>query len=183
MKLNKDQKQKIVLGAMLLLGGVYAFFEFLLGPLYTARANATKSAATLEPKLKAARGQIAKTKELENKLPEAKKFTSQVVSLIPEGSPIAWFPPKIGDYFKKQGIEKFSVRSNSDVIEKEIPGFRKMNWGVELPRVDFVPFALAVAEMENEEPLSEIQAIDIEVDRDEVQLQRANLTIVNLARQ
>lgn len=183
MKLNKEQKQKIVLGVMMLVGGVYAFFEFLLGPLYKSRDLAAKNGAALNPKIVSARGQIAKTKELENKLPAAKKFTAQVITLIPDGSPVAWFPPKVGEYFKRHGIEKFSVRNNSETAEKDIPGFRKLSWGMEIPRADFVPFAKAVAEMENEEPLFEIQAIDIEVDRDEVQMQRVNLGIVNLVSQ
>jgi hypothetical protein len=100
--------------------------------------------------------------------------------MIPEGSPLAWFPPRVADYFKKQGIDKVGARPNSDAVDKELTTYRKLNWGVEIPRCDFMPFGAAVADLENGEPLLEIQALEIEVSRDEVGVQRANLTVNNL---
>lgn len=44
-------------------------------------------------------------------------------------------------------------------------------------------FAAAIAELENEEMLLEIQSLDIEAGRDEAQMQRANLVLSNLVRQ
>lgn len=183
MKLTKDQTQKIALGAMLLVGVVYGFIAFLIGPVSDAHAAADRDSAALDPKIAAAKGQIAKAESLRAKMPDAQKLLVQVGNMIPEGSPVAWFPPRITDYFKHQGIDKVSARPNTEVAEKELPGFKRLNWGVEIPRVEFAAFAKAVAEMENGEPLLEIQAIDIEGSRDEVIAQRANLTINNLVHQ
>jgi hypothetical protein len=183
MKLTKDQTQKIFLGAMLLVGVVYGFITFLIGPTQTDRDANLKKAAALDPKIAAAKSQINKVKELQAKLPEAEKFAAQVKGMIPEGSPVAWFPPKLGDYFKRQGVDKVAARSNSDAIEKDLPGFRRMNWGVEVPRVEFAQLATAIAELENGEPLLEIEELFIEVNRDEVHLQHANFTINNLVSQ
>ena len=33
MKLTKDQTQKIALGALMMIGVVYSYFDFLLGPI------------------------------------------------------------------------------------------------------------------------------------------------------
>lgn len=182
MKLSKDQKQKIALGAMLLVFVIYASIEFLIGPAQTEREQALKNAEAMEPKIKAAKVQIMKTKELENKLPDTEKLANQVKSMIPEGSAVAWFPPRVAEYFKRQGVDKLTARPNSEVAEKDLPEFQRMNWGLEIPRAEFVPLGKAIAELENGEPLMEIQGIDIEVNRDDVQVQRVNITINNLVR-
>ncbi len=33
MKLNKDQTQKLALGLLIMIGVIYSYFDFLLGPL------------------------------------------------------------------------------------------------------------------------------------------------------
>lgn len=183
MKLTKEQTQKVVLGAMLMIISVYGFYEFLIGPAINSQEMAKKNMETLEPKIALEKAQINKTKNLEAKLPEARVVMAQVGAMIPEGAPMAWFPPRVSDYFKKQGIDKVTARSNTEIIEKEMPGYKRLNWGVEIPKVDFAAFARGVAEMENGEPLLEIQGLDIEVSRDDVSVQRANLNINNLVRQ
>ena len=72
---------------------------------------------------------------------------------------------------------------NNDSLDKDYVGYRRVNWGIDLPRVDFLPFAGAIAALENEEPLLEIQSLEIEAGRDEVQMQRATLVLNNLVRQ
>jgi hypothetical protein len=183
MKLTKDQTQKIFLGAMLLIGVIYGFITFLINPVQFESALNKQKMEALEPKILAAKAQIAKTKALEAKLPEAAKLTNQVNAMIPEGSPVAWFPPRISEYFKRQGVEKATARQNGPHVEKELPGYQRLNWGVDLPRVEFGQLAAAMAEMENGEPLLEIQSLDIESNRDEVQVQRANLIVNTLVRQ
>lgn len=180
MKLNKDQKQKLALGGIFIVGVIYAYFEFLLGPLQTAKANAESTALTLDPKIAAAKAQLAKVAELKTKQPEAKKFMLQIKSMIPEGSPIAWFPPRLVEFFKKHGVERATARMNSETLEKDLTGFRRLNWGVESPRVDFVTYAAAVSALENEEPLIEIQSFEVEAGREDVGLQRAALILNNL---
>jgi hypothetical protein len=72
---------------------------------------------------------------------------------------------------------------NGEVADKELPGFRKLVWGVDLPKVDFVPFAEALAALENEEPLFEIGSLQIDASREEVGMQHALITLNNLVKQ
>lgn len=183
MKLTKDQTQKIALGALMMIGVVYSYFDFLLGPIKGGRAVANTNMDNLEPQIAAASGQIAKSKTIETQSPEAMRIVKQVEMMIPEGSPVAWFPPKLGDFFKKHGIDKVTARVNNESLDKDYAGYRRVNWGVELPRVDFISFAAAIADLENEEPLLEIQSLEIEAGRDEAQMQRAALVLNNLVRQ
>jgi uncharacterized membrane-anchored protein len=182
MKLTKDQIQKIVLGAMMFCGVIYAYFEFLLGPQSAGREKALKDAAALEPQISAARAQIAKTKAVEEKGPESQKLLDQVKSMIPDGSPIAWLPTKIADLFKREGIEKANARMLNEVSEKELTGFSKISWAVEVPRGGFLTFAAALSALENEEPLMEVQSFDIEATREDILNQRISFNLLNLVR-
>ena len=183
MKLTKDQKQKLVLGAMLVVGVIYAYFEFLLGPLQRGREAALKNSAALDPKIAEAKSQIAKTDALRVRESDSKRLQAQVNAMIPEGSPIAWFPPRITEFYKKHAIDRVTARMNSEAAEKDLPGFRRLHWGLEAPRVEFIPFAAAVSDMENQNPLIEVQTFEIEAGREDVGVQRAALTMNILTRQ
>jgi hypothetical protein len=107
----------------------------------------------------------------------------QVNAMIPPGSPVAWFPTRMADFFKRQGIDKATTRLNSETADKRFPGYRKLTWGIDLPKVEFVQFASAIAALENEEPLIEITNMQIDAGREDVETQHALITVNNLVRQ
>ncbi len=183
MKLNKDQIQKIGLGAMMLVGVVYTYNEFLLAPLQKEQAVATASLAALDPQVIAAKKQIAKTKALEANEPATNLLIKQVGDMIPEGSPVAWFPPRLADFFKRNGIEKVAAKMNNESTEKDFPGFRRINWSLDVPSAEFVKFIAALSGLENEEPLFEVQAVEVETSRDATQFQHMTVNINSLSRQ
>jgi hypothetical protein len=183
MKLGKEEIQKIILGALLFMGVVYSYFNLLLGPLGKSQEAVAKSIEALGPEIAAAKAQIKKTRDMEKMAPAASTTMKQVAAMIPEGSPVAWFPPRIGDLFKKQGLDKSSTRLSTESIDKDLPGFRKLSWAVELPKAGFVPFATAVAALENEEPLLEINSMIIDTSREDVEMQHALLTVSNIVKQ
>jgi hypothetical protein len=183
MKLNKDEIQKLGLGVLLLIGVLYSYFDLLLGPLSKRQAATRQSIVALGPAITDARAQIEKTRQLEANAPAVMLTVRQVDAMIPEGSPVAWFPTRMTEFFKKQGIDKALTRMNAELPDKELQGFRKLVWGVDLPKVEFVPFAQAVAALENEEPLLEITAVQIDASREDVEAQHALLTVSNLVKQ
>lgn len=180
MKLGKEEIQKIVLGVLMLFGVLYSYFALLLGPLVKRQETTRQSIAALGPEIANAKAQIEKTRKLEQTEAEVTLAARQVEAMIPEGSPVAWFPTRMAEFFKKQGLEKTSTRMNGEMPDKELPGFRKLGWGVDLPKVEFVTFAKAIATLENEEPLLEIGSVQIDASRDDVETQRALLTVNNL---
>lgn len=182
MKLGKDEIQKIVLGALLLIGLVYSYFDMLLFPLKKRQEANEKSAAALVPEIKNAQTQIKRTRELETTAPAQTLVVEQVNAMIPEGSPVAWFPTKVADFFKKQGIEKVSTRLNSETPEKDLVGFRRIAWSIDLPKVDFAGFGAALSTLENEEPLIEIISLQIDASRDDVETQHALITVNNIVK-
>lgn len=183
MKLAKEEIQKLVLGGLLCLGVVYSYFDMLLFPLKKKQRATEKSSTALGPEIQNAQAQIKKTADLERTLGESTIVLRQVDEMIPEGSPVAWFPKKVGDFFKQQGIEKATTKLNSEIPEKELAGFRRMAWGIDLPKVGYNQFGGAIAMLENEEPLLEIRSLQIDASRDDAETQRSTLTVHNLVKQ
>lgn len=183
MKLGKEELQKTVLGSLICFAVVYSYFNLLLGPLSKRQDALQKSVTALGPEISTAKAQIKKTRELEGSAPGKMATTRQVVAMIPEGSPVAWFPPRVGDFFKKQGLDKATTKLSSEVTDKEMVGFRRMAWAIDLPKVGFVAFATAIAALENEEPLVEINNLQIDTTREDVEMQHALLTVSNIVKQ
>ncbi len=183
MKLGKEEIQKLVLGVLLFFGLIYSYFDLLLGPLSKHQDAVHLSIVALGPEIAADKAQIDRTKQMEINSKVTQMTTRQVNAMIPEGSPVAWFPTHMADFFKKQGIDKALTRMNGELPDKELPGYRKLVWGVDLPRVEFVPFAEAVSILENEEPLFEIAALQIDASREDVEAQHALITINNIVKQ
>jgi hypothetical protein len=182
MKLTKEQIKKLSIGAVGFCAIVYGFFTFLLGPVTEERTTVQNETSALEPKIKAANAQLAKTKALEAKGPQSDALLEAVNAMIPVGSPIAWVPTKVADLLKREGIDKVSTRMANEVTEKELTGFGKVSWAVEIPGADFMAFATALAKLENEEPLFEVVGFEIEAGREDVQKQRSTLTLHNIVR-
>ena len=183
MKLGKEEIQKLILAGLMVFGVIYSYFNLLLGPLSKQHELLGKSIAALGPEIAAAKAQVARTAEIENTAPATMATTRQVTAMIPEGSPVAWFPPRVGDFFKKHGLDKTSTRLNNEFAEKEMTGFRRMSWSIDLPKVGFVPFAAALASLENEEPLLEINSLQLDASRDDVEMQHALITVSNYVKQ
>lgn len=177
MKLGKDEIQKIALSAMLLIGLLYCYFALLLGPLATNQAKAKREIAAMEPQIAEAKTQLNKTAQIERQAPESRALLASLKGRFPEGAPVAWFPPRMADFFKRQGIERSQTRFNAESAEKDLPGFRRLTWSVELPRVEFVSLGVALAALENEEPLLQVTSVDVEASKDEPQYQHATLSM------
>ena len=182
MKLGKEEIQKIVLGGIMLVGLVYVYFSMLLGPLTQRQASVRKNIADLDPQIAAAHSQVKRTAAIQEAAPKATETLAQVSAMIPDGSPVAWFPTRLGDFFKKQGVDKTATRLSTEFADKNLPGYRCITWSVDLPRVDFIPFAAALAQLENEEPLVEIATMQIDTTRENADSQHILMTVNNLVK-
>ena len=183
MKLDKEEIQKLVLGLLMLLGVIYSYFDMLLFPLQKKQATLRKNIAALKPELQKAQAQIKRTEDLKKQAPEQTAVIASINATIPEGSPVAWFPPRMSELFKGQSIDKVTTKYNTEVVDKEVIGYRRLSWGLDLPKVDFLPFGAAVCALENSEPLLEIASLQIDANRDEIQSLRVAMTAQNLVKQ
>lgn len=181
-KLGKEEIQKIVLGILLGVGVVFGYFEWLLNPLKARHDFTLKNVAALEPEIAKAKAQVARDDEVRRQGPLAQATLAQIDGMIPEGAPVAWFPPRIADFFKNHGIDKVTTRKNGEAIHPTLPGYQRISWGVDLPKVECLSFASAIADLENTEPLLTVESINIESLREEPDSQHVTLTLVNIVK-
>jgi len=181
MKLDSEQIKKIFAALLVLAFILYAYFAFLLGPLQKSQQDATAGIASLEPQIADAKKQIARTAGLEKEAPQATAFLTDIKNSIPDGAPIAWFPPKMTEFFRSQGIEKCTTHLVSDGADS-MPGFRRMVWSIDLPKVEFIPLGVAISHLENNEPLLNILNVTIDATREDAQYQHATLVLATLVK-
>ncbi|MEI8340734.1 MAG: hypothetical protein WCH43_04250 [Verrucomicrobiota bacterium] len=180
MKFNAEEIKKLILSLMMFMILLYCYKNFLLDDLNKRETNANSTIASLSPELKKAQDQITRTAGLKDKAPADNEVLDQIKALIPAGEPVAWFPPHITEFFKRQGIEKSFVKQGGAVSGKDLPGFKKIGWSIELPRTEFVQLAIAIAGLENEEPLLEINSLLIDESADNLQFQHASLNVTTI---
>ncbi len=99
--LNKDQIQKIILSTLGLIGLIYCYFTFFLGPLNRSRAAMMKTMADVQAKTADSKTELKKTVNLELQAKEATGRYEALERTTADGAPIAWFPPKIRTFFAK----------------------------------------------------------------------------------
>ena len=183
MKLGKEEIQKLALGLLMLVGLVYSYFDMLLFPELKKQEAIRKNIESITPEIAKAKEQIKKAQELEQSAPEKTQVVPQVQAMIPDGAPVAWFPPRVSEFFKRHNIDKVAARMNTETPEKELPGFRRISWTIDLPKVDFISYGQALCALENEDPIVEITTLLMESSHEDVESQHALITVNTLAKQ
>jgi hypothetical protein len=183
MKLGKEEIQKIFLGGLMLIGLLYCYFAMLLGPLASGKALNEKKTEEIRGKITAAKKELKQAQDVEAAAPQHALLLKQINALIPEGSPVAWFPVRVTELFKQYGLDRTSTRVTQEAPEKELLGYKRLTWGVEITKAEFLPMAEAVASFENSEMLAEISAVQIETTLESLGTQRVLLTVNNIVKQ
>jgi hypothetical protein len=163
-KFNKDQIQKMVLSAILLIFLVYAYFEFLMGPLSREDAANKKAIAEFQTKIEEARKQIKLGKNASERAVSSVSTMNTIESMIPKESAIAWFPPLVNQFFAKRGIPKVSLQlRTTEVVPGEgLDRFKYFMWDANFAPASAVTVISAISEFENEMPLLAIRSIKID---------------------
>jgi len=182
MKFTKEEIQKIVLLAILLLAFLYVYFDVMIGGITANETKKNGVIADLTPKIAEARKQIKRTQDIEGQAATVNETLDEVKGMIPEGAPIAWFPPKISEYFKRQGIEKVTTVLNGELGDAELEGFRKLTWTIMVPKVAFNKLGIALAGLENEVPLLEVIRVEIQANREDALKQTVQLSVVTIVK-
>ncbi|MBS0656911.1 MAG: hypothetical protein JSR82_01530 [Verrucomicrobia bacterium] len=164
--LNKDQQQKIFLSFLLLCFVIYGYFEFLLKPLQVSVGRAKTESASLEKKIAEANVRLRGLGDLKTKAAAASGLIAQAQAFIPDGAPVAWYPPRVKGFFTRQGFPKDSVsvvnKGNDSSGDREFDKkFVISNWQMQIPNADFFTLAIALTGLENEEVMTEITSLTI----------------------
>ena len=181
-KFNKDQIQKISLSSLLMIGLVYCYFTFLIDPLTKSDQKNAIALEDLSGKLEKARGEVKRSQAAQIQAKSAEETLAQVGDMIPEGAPIAWFPPRLHAFFDRHNIKNVSIQSTGMDNEpnETLGGFRNAKWSVEVPQAGIAQLGIAVAGLENEEKLLEINHLQIAAVSDSPEKQHVTMYIQTL---
>ena len=181
MKFNKDQIQKIFLSSLLMIGLVYCYSSFLIGPLGKQDTNNAAAIEELDGKLEKARTEVKRSHSVQEQAKSAEETLAQVNDMIPEGAPIAWFPPRIKAFFDRHNLKGASVQSSGiDAPDPTMGGYRNAKWTIDLPQTGTTQLGIALMGLENEEKLLEITRLQISTVPDSPEKQHISMNVLTL---
>jgi len=142
--------------------------------LQKARAGTLAQIADRQKKIDSSKSEVAKAATLERQAKDAMARFAALKALIPEGAPIAWFPPRTKTFFANQGIDRAIARleSNTNFKQNELAAWTKYGWLIDLPQADFTSLGKSIAELENTQPLLSITKLGIHLLPQQPQVQQ-----------
>lgn len=184
-KLSPDQIKKLALSAMGFVFLLYVYFTFFLGPLQKMRSTTLSQIKEVQGKIDGSKSEMAKASSLERQAKDATTRFATLKALVPDGAPIAWFPPRMKTFFGNQQIDKAVARleSNTTFKQAEPSGWTKYNWLIEMPQADFATLGKSIANLENSEPLLSITKLSIRALPNEPQFQQIAIAATNVIQQ
>ena len=181
-KLSKDQIQKISLSSLMMIVLVYCYFNFLLAPLNKEEVQSINGITTLDAQLEKARTLIKRGKAVQDQSTSASEMLAQINDRIPDGAPIAWFPPQMHAFFERHNIKDSTTRGGTleTPADPNLASFKNATWSIDVPQAGSDQFGIALAGLENEDILLEITHLQISTQPDNLEKQRVSMTVVTL---
>ncbi len=172
MKFNftPENTKRLTLSGLVLIVLVYVFYSFLLGPAFKSITTGKQRIAALDKSIATANSAINRVSNMRAQLNGFADLETTLFANQPGGDPIAWFPPRVENFFKKAGIPR-CLATLSAPSETEIPGFRTYRCTIQFPSVSFMQFGAALAAFENHDNLIEVRSISIDAQADNPGLQ------------
>src|SRR5438046_8746785 len=99
-----------MLGGFGLIGLLYVYFTFFLGPLNNSRNSIQGKINELEQKIATSKAEISKATKLEERAHAATVRYDALRALSLDGAPIAWFLPRLNTFFARQPLAKVMPR-------------------------------------------------------------------------
>ena len=180
--MNKDQTKKLFLGSLGLIALLYVYFSFFLGPLNKSRNTVQNKIKDLQTKVATSKAEISKATKLEETAHAATVRYEALRALSPDGAPIAWFPPRMKTFFSNHQMDRVTTRLESSAAfkEKELGGWSRYLWDIDLPQADFESLGNAMAQLENTNPLLSIKKLRIHAAPEDPEMQKIVFTAATI---
>lgn len=177
--MSKEKVQKVILLALFGGGLLYVYFVYLLGPLGGDAERAREAIEVLREDVRKADTVIRASAQVEEEGREAEEFLASASEYFREGTPIAWFPPMITDFFRRQGIGGVVVtsRGSASYAAKALAGYDRLRWDIQFPAIDFFRLGNTLAAIENEQPFAEVTGLTIGRTAGDPALQRVGMDL------
>ncbi len=173
--MNVKHFKPILLGVIGLAICAQVYFGWMLGPLRAREEQARGVLAASEPKIAAMRKLQKTENDLATRAPETRAHLQALRASVPEGEPLAWFPPRVLRVLRKEGVPRANIRLINTLATTEHEGFQQLAWTIDIPQTSYIALGAAIAELENREPLLEIQTLSIAASPSDPEFERATL--------
>ncbi len=162
LKINwtKENIQRLALAALFFVIVVYVFFEFLVRPAQRAISGAEQQLTDVDKELRVARGEISSARSLREELETASAGLDDLFANLPPGNPIAWYPPRVENFFKRQGIARCLATVTPEDLA-ELPGLRVYRCTIDFPEVNFLKFGQALEAFERSDKIFQVTNVRI----------------------
>lgn len=182
MRLSPEEIKKVA--ASLIFGVIlyYCYQTFLLGPLEAKGKGMTDQIAKIEPLLREAQVEIGRIAALESQVPRVEDILVEVDGMIPYGAPVAWFPARLNDRFKRHDVTGAVIRLLGEEGDAALPGYKRLLWGVDLPAINILEFGFALTGLENEELLVQVTRLTAEAIPQDPGHQRVSMNLRTIVR-
>ena len=181
-KLTKDQLQKIILSSLMMVGLIYCYFTFLIASLNKSDRATDAAITDLDKQIAVAKSNVKRSASVEEQARSSEELLAQVNDMVPDGAPIAWFPPRMNTFFTRHGVKGVTVRSAGidSATDPVMKDYRSANWSVDIPQVGATALGITLAGLENEEKLLEITRLQVSTQVDAPEKQRVALNLLTL---
>jgi hypothetical protein len=173
-KFTKENTQRLLLAGLALVILLVFFQTFLLGPAFNTIRSSASQIEKVSTEMSKAKSLKTRIENMQRQVDQASELEKTLFMNQPAGDPIAWFPPRIENFFKKAGIQH-CLATLSSPSDEEIPGLRTYRCTVEFPEVSFMRFGVALAAFENHDTLLEVRNVSISAQSDNPALQTVTL--------
>ena len=180
--MNKEETKKVILGAFGLIGLLYVYFTYFLGPLNKTRSSVEGKIHQIQEKVASSKAEIAKGARLEESAGAATTRYNALRAISPDGAPIAWFPPRMKGFFASQGIDRATARleSSNASKERELSTWTRYFWAIDVPQADFDSLGKAIALLENSNPLLSVTRLRIHAGGEDPEMQQVSFTAATI---
>ena len=179
---NKWMRRGVVAVCGVALAAGWQVYGRLIVPLTEQATEARRAVLDLKGRIAGAQETIGEIHALEQAASGARGRLPSLQGEVPPGSPLVWFPARIGKHFRSMDIPSAVTRLNTTLDEPELPGFERTYWAVELPlgkgSSEIRKACLAVAEIEPLDP--SIRVLDVEI-RNDANDPTRRLLVMNVA--
>lgn len=179
---EKWMRRGAVLACGLALLAGWQVYGRMITPLGKKAVESQREITLLKQRIEGAQKTISETWALEQGTSKASGELHLILSNIPQGSPMVWFPERMKTHFGIAGLAGAVTRLNTALDEPDLPDFERTYWAVELPveksSKGFRASCLAVTEIEKRDP--SIRVLDVEIRKDANNPTR-NLMVMNVS--
>ncbi|MGF1657161.1 MAG: hypothetical protein ACFCU3_09305 [Verrucomicrobiales bacterium] len=188
MNLSAEQQKNIMLCGLGLLIGVIVFWQFLIGPAQATITQSERDQTRLKGDIDKFQSQLRRNQNLQNEANKIRERYKELFDALPQGEPVAWFPPRIEGFFLRQGLQTIARPAvaagggRGAATDEFGSSFRALRWDVDFVKASYMRLGMAVASLENVDPLVSVKGVTVEFNPEDPEHQRITLTLQSLVR-